>query len=88
MIGQEEPATDLATQLPGTGWLTTGMAWDDQAKNPAGSSLNGTAWDSSGRKQRFTKPLLAGQTCDGSSLLLCHVRPPPHRVRERSVRQS
>jgi hypothetical protein len=66
-------ATDLATQLLGTGWLTEG---NDQAKNPAGSSLNNTAWDYSGRKQRFTKPLLA-QRCDGLSLLLCHVRPPP-----------
>ena len=53
-------ATDLATQLLGTGWLTEGMAWDDQAKNPAGSRLSGTARDTSGRSQRFTKPLLAG----------------------------
>ena len=85
--GQKAPvlATDLATQLLGTGWLTEGRSWDDQAKNPAGSSLNNTAWDYSGRKQRFTKPLLA-QRCDGLSLLLCHVRPPPHRVSERSVR--
>ena len=32
MIGQGEPATDLATQLPGTGWPTIGMGRDDQAK--------------------------------------------------------
>ena len=61
-------ATDLATQLVGTGWLTEGMAWDDQAKNPAGSSLSGTVRDASGRKQRFTKPLLA-QRC---TVLVCY----------------
>ena len=41
----------LSTQLPGTGGLTEGMAWDDQAKNPAGSRLSGTARDTSGRSQ-------------------------------------
>jgi hypothetical protein len=76
MIGQGEPATELATQLPGTGCLTEGMGRDDQAKNPAGSSLSGTARDASGSSQRFTKTQLA-QRCDGLSLLLCHVRPPP-----------
>ena len=28
-------ATDLATQLLGTGWLTEGMAWDDHASTVA-----------------------------------------------------
>ena len=50
----------LATQLSGTGWLTGGMGWDDQAKNPTGSILSATARDASGGEQRFTKPLLAG----------------------------
>ena len=81
-------ATDLATQLLGTGWLTEGMTWDDHAKNPAGSSLSGTAWDGSGCSQRFTKPLLAGQTCGGLSLL--HVLPAATSAscQGRSVRRS
>ena len=68
-------ATDLATQFLGTGRQPEGWGGTTSRKNPTGSILTGTAWDGSGRSQRFTKPLLA-QRCDGLSLLLCHARPP------------
>ena len=68
-------------------WLTGGMAWDDQAKNPNRSSLSGTARDASGREQRFTKPLLLVRR---AAVLVCYV---PRRATSaschgRSVRRS
>jgi hypothetical protein len=53
-------ATDLATQLLGTGWLTGGMGWDDQAGKSNLIKPQRHSEDVSGRWQRFTKPLLAG----------------------------
>ena len=61
-------ATDLATQLPGTGWLTGGIVCNDQAKNLAGSSLSGIACDASGRPQRFTNRCWLR----GATVLVCY----------------
>jgi hypothetical protein len=43
-----------------------------ELESPNRSMLGGIGWDGLGPKQRFTKPLPAGQTSDGLLLRCCH----------------
>ena len=51
-------ATDLATEFPGTGWLSEELAGTSGRKNADRSSLIDMNRNGLGCQQRFTKPLL------------------------------